>query len=123
MRLLVSGILVWLILSTALRDILVLAAFHLNQDYIVSNLCVDRDLRENMCHGSCQLKVELEKNHDNQQSSGFTLLSDQLPITFFFHANQFKQDLMVMIETIIPKNWQGVHLSNFLFRLLRPPQV
>ena len=123
MRLLLSGMLIWLILSTALRDVLVLTAFQLNQEYIANNLCLDRGLEDNMCHGTCQLKIELEKNHDQQNTRGFTLLSDQLPITFFFQSNDQSASLTIDIQSLSPVGFQTVYFSKFLFRILRPPQV
>lgn len=123
MRLLLSGILVWLVLSTAFRDVLVLSAFKLNRDYIAKNLCVNRDLQNNMCHGTCQLKIELEKNHDEQKTTGFRLLSDQLPITFFYKSQEQINGIGPFIKWISPTTRSGVYISTFLFRLFRPPEV
>ncbi|MCB0689909.1 MAG: hypothetical protein KDC53_25390 [Saprospiraceae bacterium] len=122
MRLLLSGMLVGLILSTALRDVATLSAFKLHEDYIANNLCIYRNLEDNMCHGSCQLKLELEKNHDNEKQSGFKLLSDQLPITFFWKSAGSYESPVVLIQSTIMRIVHTALPSEYLFSLFRPPR-
>ncbi|MCB0664548.1 MAG: hypothetical protein KDC80_01945 [Saprospiraceae bacterium] len=121
MRLLISGLLVCLIVSTSFRDALVVTAFRLHQDYIAANLCLNRNLEENMCHGSCQLKIKMDKNHESP-ASGLILLSEQLPITFYFQAQPHPSSYSTLLQKITPHFSGGFYFSSFLFRLFRPPR-
>ena len=46
-------------LSGIIRDLAVYISFKLNQQYIVENLCVEKDLKVNTCNGSCDLTKQL----------------------------------------------------------------
>lgn len=47
---------------------IIYANFELNRDYIAKNLCVKKDVPENCCKGSCQLKKELDAEDKKEQS-------------------------------------------------------
>lgn len=58
-----SILLVSVLLSGLFRDGVTIMMFKLNQAYIASTLCVNRDKPMTMCGGSCYLKKKLEENH------------------------------------------------------------
>lgn len=41
--------------------------YNVNYDYIVKFLCIQKDEPENLCHGSCHLKENLEKNEEQNK--------------------------------------------------------
>jgi len=62
---LVSGALV---LSLSLNT-LILSNYVLNYDYIVNELCVEKDVKDSCCKGSCHLNKEFEKKESSEQNS------------------------------------------------------
>lgn len=45
----------------------IIISFNINQDYIAKNLCVQRNIKNNCCHGCCQLKKRLDENDKHEQ--------------------------------------------------------
>lgn len=41
--------------------------YELNYEFIVKFLCIQKDEPENLCHGSCHLKKNLEQNEGNKK--------------------------------------------------------
>ncbi len=64
MKFLISFILVCAIFSFQFSELLVLASFKINQDYIAKNLCIEKDVEGSTCQGCCQLK---KKMHEQQE--------------------------------------------------------
>lgn len=60
----VSILLSSVIMLLAIQNTLVYTSFKWNQDYIAQFLCIEKDIQESTCQGSCHLKTELDKvNH------------------------------------------------------------
>lgn len=55
-----------LILYQGAASLGVIAAFQLNQDYILEFLCINKYERIPLCEGSCYLKISLEENSGSQ---------------------------------------------------------
>ena len=53
-----------------------LVSYVINYNYIVEELCVEKDLEVNNCKGCCQLKTEVSKNLETEKES-----KSQKPIT------------------------------------------
>lgn len=45
----------------------IIISFKLNQESIAKNLCVQRNIRNNSCHGCCQLKKRLAEKDKQEQ--------------------------------------------------------
>lgn len=56
----------------SLSQMVVFASYILNLDYIVENLCENRDKPELECNGMCHLKKELKKDEDRKSSDDFS---------------------------------------------------
>ncbi|WP_163717372.1 hypothetical protein [Mangrovibacterium lignilyticum] len=62
LAILIISSIAWHILAEAA----VYLSFKINQDYIEKYLCVNRDNPESACHGCCQLKKELQEQHETK---------------------------------------------------------
>ena len=83
---LLSLVLILLILSPTLGKSWILISFRLNQESIAKNLCVLRKVKNNSCHGCCQLKkrlAEKEKQEQKQLPKGSTEKNNLSPDYFF----------------------------------------
>lgn len=54
----------FVMLITALSEVMTILQFHLSQTYIVENFCVNIDNPEAMCQGACYLGILLSKDFD-----------------------------------------------------------
>lgn len=48
---------------------LILAYFEYNYDYIVSELCIEKDVKESCCKGSCHLNQEFDKMQTSKEDT------------------------------------------------------
>ncbi len=57
------------ILTQSFSKAIIVMQFNINRAYIAENLCVKKDIAENTCQGSCQLKKEMEKESNKEQKT------------------------------------------------------
>ena len=102
----------------------ILISFKLNQESIAQNLCVQRNVKNNSCHGCCQLKkrlAEKDKQEQKQLPRGSneksSFIADyfikELTNTFYFSSSR-KSSF---------QNHFGSLLNVPLEGLFRPPQA
>jgi len=66
----------------AFAELLPFIGFELNRNYIITEVCVDKDVVNSCCQGSCYLKKKVKEAHENQDHSTSLvseLFSDYLP--------------------------------------------
>jgi hypothetical protein len=59
--------------------------YHINGNYIASNLCENKDKPNSCCHGRCFLKKQMQK--EDSEKNGSSTVRDNLEITWFFEEN------------------------------------
>lgn len=57
------------ILTQSFSKAIIVMQFNVNRAYIAENLCVKKDIAENTCQGSCQLKKEMEQESNKEQKT------------------------------------------------------
>ena len=69
-----------LILALPMVKVAILIQFGFNRDYIIENLCVERDKAINTCQGQCLLSQKLNEasNKEKEQESFLVKLVEQL---------------------------------------------
>ncbi|WP_042723363.1 hypothetical protein [Flavobacterium sp. B17] len=89
---------IFIIFTIALRPVLPLLNYAMNYDYIVKNLCENRNIPESTCKGKCYVAKELAKtekqsnNNQNVKIAGLDVfLSNE--ILSFSTGNQFTYKL------------------------------
>jgi hypothetical protein len=55
--------------SYLMRPLLPFVEYAVNNDYIVKNLCVNRDNPKSCCNGRCHLKKELAKSDESEDTA------------------------------------------------------
>jgi len=102
----------------------ILISFKFNQESIAKNLCVQRNIKNNSCHGCCQLKkrlAEKEKQEQKQLPRGTTEKS-QISIDYLF--KEFNNNFYLSSIKKDPfKNDNSSLLNRSLDALFHPPQV
>jgi len=55
-----------LVLATSLKDLIIYAHFQVNRDYIAKHLCINRDLSELQCYGTCYLNKTIQESKEQE---------------------------------------------------------
>ena len=70
-----------LIFFQAGSKLLVFCAFNLNKDFISTVLCINKEIPAMHCEGKCQLKLELQKEEqNNSDTKKFVYLKAEIPL-------------------------------------------
>ncbi|PTN07567.1 hypothetical protein C8N47_1156 [Mangrovibacterium marinum] len=115
--LLVISSIAWHILAEAA----VYISFKINQDYIETYLCINRDKPESDCHGCCQLKKELEKQQETKSEMPDIQLK-KIEIQYF----QSSSDSSKLFPTVWedhPQPYPYAHASTPLKAIFHPPRI
>lgn len=56
----------------------------MNKDYIVQNLCVQRDLDENKCQGQCHLQDEVSKSQEDKQTDAGASKLPKIELDYYY---------------------------------------
>lgn len=100
----------------------VIVSFFVNQQFIENNLCEKREVKNNCCHGKCQLKKEIA---NTEQPSSFPVLpKSTLEIIFNSVFTQFmftNLEINTIRKTVFPPNTLFV-LTSFGKGIFHPPQ-
>ncbi len=76
-------------LITSSRGIVCWLEYKFNYNYIIRNLCVERNKPKNTCQGKCHLKQNLNNNEDDKENS-----TDKLP----YLRNKFDENSIAILE-------------------------
>ena len=102
----------------------VLISFKINQESIAKNLCVQRSIKNNSCHGCCQLKkrlAEKDKQEQKQLPRGSkekgSAPSDYLQLETGYNSNYGS------IQKSNATNYNSSIPSPFQNSVFRPPQA
>ena len=96
--------------------------YAINYNFIVEELCVERDFDVNNCNGSCQLKTQVSKNleTENESKTPKPIVIKEVE-TPYFSVNQNTKNS----ETHNSKfyfSFQLTPLENYLEQLTPPPK-
>ncbi|MFK7757804.1 MAG: hypothetical protein AB8B53_12815 [Flavobacteriales bacterium] len=85
---LVTGIVFGLSLNS-----FIVAHFEYNYDYIVTELCVEKDVKDSCCKGSCQLSEELSKADQSSHKEDASALPTLEVLNWFKAESSFKHNV------------------------------
>lgn len=120
MRLLIS---IFIIFTVAVRPVLPLVNYAVNYDYIVQNLCENRNIPQSTCKGKCYVEKELaktEKQSNNSQNVKIAGLDVFLSNDILSFAD--KKDTESLDE-VPDSNYFDSHSSDHFSRIFHPPLV
>ncbi len=117
-RSLCGFILMLIFLSSTLTKVGVIGWFNANKSYIQTNLCEQKNTKENTCQGKCYLKKRLKKTEQNKSSLEIELLK----IDFIASLEKTKEPIKVLKKE--KKHSRYLNLYRFAFSKLvtDPPQ-
>lgn len=110
------------IIFQSFSTILILINFQLNKEYISKNLCVQKEVKDNCCKGSCHLKKQLKEEEKKEQSPANSL-KDIKEFQIFCQINsffQFQPDILLQMDFIPFAHPKTASISSSIFH---PPTV
>ncbi|HEY0177447.1 MAG TPA: hypothetical protein VGC08_13780 [Pedobacter sp.] len=116
-----AHILILTTLTANFSQLLVYAGFELNQDYIVSELCINRNRPELHCNGKCYLKRKLKQAEQKEKNRG---LEDQRSL--FQQSVEREMFSFSPYEILVERKYQpevSFTLPQFAADIFQPPCV
>ena len=108
-----------LLLWISIQQVGVVIYFKINQSYIETQLCENKDKPELACHGKCSLKKELEKTSSESKQKS-VLQTIELP---FLWTGNYETCPMFFLNTPYQEPFHKENLSDdcFFQEHLKPP--
>jgi hypothetical protein len=118
------GLLILMIIAMMLHAfsfVMIYISFKIHQDYIITNLCIQRDATVNACHGHCQLTKKM-KDHEKKQNDN--PLAQEGWLNFCFIQPQYRYHFELMLSQIQKRRSfnQSLYLSAFTNKIFHPPK-
>ncbi|MCE3077131.1 hypothetical protein [Chryseobacterium gwangjuense] len=112
---------IFIIFTIAIRPVLPLINYAVNYDYIVKNLCENRQVPQSTCKGKCYVEKELaktEKQSNNNQNVKITGMDFFLAHEILFVSDKDKLDPLMKNPN---SDCINSHTSEFFSRIFHPP--
>lgn len=111
----------FIVFTIAIRPVLPMINYVVNYDYIVKNLCENRNVADSNCNGKCYVEKELaktEKQSNNSQNVKITVLDVFLSheILSFSNKNQFYFPIKLINSELI-----NFYTSEYFSKIFHPP--
>jgi hypothetical protein len=117
-RHLLAYILVFTVLTASCTQLFVYAGFTLNQKYIATQLCVNRDKPQLHCNGKCYLMRKLKQAEQKEKAE------DQRPVLQpGVTVERFSLTIPVFILSPIQPSELRINLPQRSITIFQPPQV
>ena len=107
-------------LLQSFSKIVIWIEFKMNQEYIAKNLCVQKEVEDNCCQGSCHLKEKMEEDDKNQDTqSGELKIVKEIQL---FHEALESFTLINPLTFINSySNYQKNNSSSYFSEFFHPP--
>lgn len=97
------------------------AGFELNQKYIASTLCENRDKPWMHCNGRCYLMKKIKLAEDKEKNEERQIQKNLIQQVFFTTINKITFSSRLL--QIFPEQYQAMVPQNVPVNLLRPPRI
>ena len=123
MRDFLIGIFIFLLIPNLYVDSVVFVAFKIQQDYIVKNLCVQKDEVVNTCNGNCVLTDQLIKVEAEQENSEYPANSKtRILLDYVAFENNFSINTSLIVKKRISVYDELAIHQTSLGDIFHPPQ-
>lgn len=109
------------ILASNFNTFLISAEFKLNQKYIATTLCENRDKPQLHCNGKCYFMKKIKQAQDKEKSDDAQSQKNMVQQVFCSAINKVKFTSNLL--QIFPERYHAMQPQNVSLSLLRPPQL
>lgn len=98
--------------------------FKIHQDFIAKVLCINKDVPESTCNGTCHLKKHLKQTEEDKHNKTTTTLKENSQSNFYLSTGDF-----LCTQPQGEENKDGFAFypsfkkSFYINKILRPPQI
>lgn len=104
-------------------NLISLAEYYIRYDYIVKNLCVQKDKVINKCKGSCHLKANLDKLDETSNESTKSIeIKNLFMLDIHFSANSLGMSNFNNLFSYLALKNQMNNYQNYIKPLTPPPK-
>ncbi|MGB1204141.1 MAG: hypothetical protein ACPG5B_00775 [Chitinophagales bacterium] len=121
MKHLIAILLSCIVLLIATKDMAVYALFKVNQQYVTSQFCVNKDKAEMKCNGKCFLKKQIKENKENKTNFPSSLPEEITNITLFTIANSVQTLFVPSQKYKVVSTPQKLSIQGYLREIFHPP--
>ncbi|KAA0128722.1 hypothetical protein FY557_07520 [Chryseobacterium sp. SN22] len=111
---------IFIIFTIALRPVLPLIDYAVNYEYIVDNLCENRDIPQSTCKGKCYLEKELSKT-EKQSNNGQNVKLAGLDVFLSHDVLSFSVNRFDVENQKIKSGSTDFYTSEYHSRIFHPP--
>ncbi|KQT22933.1 hypothetical protein ASG22_14395 [Chryseobacterium sp. Leaf405] len=112
---------IFVIFTIALRPVLPLINYAVNYDYIVKNLCENRNVPQSTCKGKCYIEKELAKT-EKQSNNNQNVKIAGLDVFLSNEIQSFTDTTQFDIPAKNPaSDYINLHASEYFSRIFHPP--
>lgn len=100
--------------------------FKANQEYIANNLCIEKDIEESTCNGSCHLKEELDKVEEskgNSKEEPINISQSRIDVFFFNNVCSYNTPTFFIQSKTKLFTPETKTLGGYLSSVFHPPIV
>lgn len=100
------------------------ADFIINNEYIATVLCINKEKPELQCDGKCYLKMELAKDEEKKQSQE-NILKENNKVQFVYepYATGLPIEIALAVDTQASFYYHQISSQELAFSIFHPPQV
>jgi hypothetical protein len=112
---------IFIIFAIALRPVLPLFNYAMNYDYIVKNLCENRNIPQSTCKGKCYVAKELAKT-EKQSNTNQTIKISGLDVFISHEVLSFSDNnLFDVLNKKSESDYLNFHTSEYFSKIFHPP--
>ncbi len=111
---------IFIIFTIALRPVLPLIDYAVNYEYIVDNLCENRNIPQSTCHGKCYLEKELSKT-EKQSNNGQNIKLAGLDVFLSHDVLSFSLVQFDVDAQKVKSAFKHSYTSEYHSRIFHPP--
>ena len=123
MKAIIAIFLVGLILFPTFNTLGIIISFKINQNYISKNLCEQRFVKNNCCHGCCQLKKRLAENDQKEQKQIPTNLNEKNIFSTYIFNEIYKHIFSEMFNNINYNIYLFFIPNSYNIAIFHPPKT
>lgn len=105
----------------SIGSIWIYLGFKLNQEYIVSQLCLNRFDTIPTCKGSCYLEEKIKEEKNNTDTQVNIKLFEIIMVLPVFNLNPLKKNHQPVDKTIFGRTYSNSLPEGFCNSIFRPP--
>lgn len=107
-----------------LKPVLPVFSYIINYNYIVKELCENKEKPQLHCNGKCHLKKELAKSSESEKPlSQKKLYESEHQLVFLQQLDEYIQILSEIPDNKISSKYSNLYLALYPPNVFRPPTV